>query len=152
MRRTLLLLLALIPAFAIAGFPFEATIEEMAQQADHILTGRVVGVDMVNGHGKLVTDPKARTGPGLDNTIRLRIEVEQVLVSSSSKVPKVIPVPLASHLHYTLGQIQEAHTKDSELRLILLKGNDFTGIKPGVFMRPLSDKDEVLRVHAATHR
>ena len=152
MRRILLLVLALIPAFVSAGVPFEATAEEMAQQADHILTGRVVGVDMVNGKGKLVTDPKARTGPGLDNTIRLRILVDQVLVSTSAKVPNVIPVPLASHLHYTLGQIQEAHKTDSELRLILLKGNDFTGIMPGVFMRPLSDKDWVLRVHAASHR
>ena len=56
------------------------------------------------------------------------------------------------HIAYTVDDIQEAHKSDSELRLFLLKGNDFTGIKPGVFMRPLSDKDQVLRVHAASHR
>jgi hypothetical protein len=152
MRRILLLVLALIPAFVSAGVPFEATVDEMAQQADHILVGRVVGVDMVNGQGKLITDPKARTGPGLENTIRLRVHVEQVLYSTSAKVPNLIPVPLASHLHYTLGQIQEAHKSNSEPRLVLLKGKDFTGIKPGVFMLPLSDKDQVLRVHAASHQ
>jgi hypothetical protein len=151
MRHVLLFLIALVPAMAIAGFPFEATLEEMAQQADHVLVGRVVGVDMVDGKRDPVLDPKARTGPGLDNTIRLLIRVDQVLVSNASNVPNVIPVPLASHLHYTLGQIQEAHAGDKELRLVLLKGPDFVGIKPGVFLRPLADKDIVLRLHAASH-
>ena len=151
MRRVLLLLIALVPAIALAGFPFEATLEDMAQQADHVLIGHVIGVDMVNGQGDAVSDPQARTGPGLDNTIRLRIRVDQVLVSTASKVPDVIPVPLASHLHYTLGQIQEAHANDKEGRLVLLKGPEFVGIKPGVFLRPLKDKDEALRWYAASH-
>ncbi|MEN1943217.1 hypothetical protein WCE55_05055 [Luteimonas sp. MJ293] len=151
MRRALLLLVALVPAIAMAGFPFEATLEEMAQQADHILVGRVAGVDMVDGQGRPVKDPEARTGPSLDNTIRLLIQVDQVLVSNAAKVPDVIPVPLASHLHYKLGQIQEAHERDEEVRLVLLKGSDFVGIKPGVFLRPLTDKDTALRLHAASH-
>ena len=151
MRRVLLLLVALVPAIAMAGFPFEATLEEMAQQADHILVGRVAGVDMVDGQGRPVKDPEARTGPSLDNTIRLLIQVDQVLVSNAAKVPDVIPVPLASHLHYKLGQIQEAHEGDEEVRLVLLKGSDFVGIKPGVFLRPLTDKDTALRLHAASH-
>jgi hypothetical protein len=151
MNRIFLLLIALVPAIALAGFPFEATLEEMAQQADHVLVGRVVGVDMVDGKGNPVVDPKARTGPGLDNTIRLLIQVDQVLVSTASHVPDVIPVPLASHLHYTLGRIQEAHAGDKEVRLVLLKGPGFVGIKPGVFFRPLTDKHQVLRLHEASH-
>lgn len=51
MRRVLLFLIALVPAVVLAGFPFEATLEEMAQQADHVLVGRVVGVDMIDGQG-----------------------------------------------------------------------------------------------------
>ena len=151
MRRILLLLIAFVPAIAMAGFPFEATLEEMAQQADHVLVGRVAGVDMVDGRGKPVTDTEARTGPSLDNTIRLLIQVDQVLASNAAKVPDVIPVPLASHLHYTLGQIQEAHQGDEAVRLVLLKGSDFVGIKPGVFLRPLTDKDRALQLHAASH-
>ena len=72
MRRILLFLVALTPVIAMAGFPFEATLDEMAQQADHILVGRVAGVDMVDAHGNPVNDPEARTGTSLDNTIRLR--------------------------------------------------------------------------------
>ncbi|EHR39360.1 MAG: hypothetical protein PHE38_15920 [Alishewanella agri] len=151
MCRILLLLFAFVPAITFAGLPFEVSLEEMAKQADHILVGRVVGVDMVNGQGRLITDPEARTGPGLDNTIRLRIQVDQVLVSSALKVPDLIPVSLSPHLHYTLGQIKEAHDGDTEARLVLLKGPEFVGIKPGVFFRPLTDKDLVLRLHAASH-
>ena len=151
MRRFLLFLAALVPAVVLAGFPFEATLEDMAQQSDHILIGRVVGVDMVDAKGTLITDEEARTGPGLSNTIRLRIHVDEVLFTSSPVVPEVIPVPLASHLHYSLGQVRKAHNGDTEVRLVLLKGPEFSGIKPGVFLRPLADKEEALRLHAATH-
>ena len=151
MRRVLLLLVALVPAIAMAGIPFEATLEEMSQQADHVLIGRVVGVDMVDDRGKPVVDPESRTGPGLNNTIRLLIRVDQVLASNVSKVPDVLPVPLATHLHYTLGQIQEAHAADEDVYLVLLKGPDFVGIKPGVFLRPIGDKEAALRFHAAAH-
>jgi hypothetical protein len=57
----------------------------MAEGADHILVGRVTGVDMVDGRGRPVTDEGARTGPGLDNTIRLLITADEVLVTSAEK-------------------------------------------------------------------
>jgi hypothetical protein len=153
MRRFFAAILVLLPFTAMAGFPFEATLQEMAASADHILVGRVTGVDMINGSGGLVHDPDARTGPGLRNKIRLRIAVDEVLTSDSTNVPKLLYVPLASHLHYTLGQIQDAHAETSEPRLILLKGASFEAIKPGLFMRPLEDKEEALRVHRTSrHR
>jgi hypothetical protein len=151
MKRLLLLVAALLPAIALAGLPFEASLEEMAEGADHILVGRVTGVDMVDGRGRPVTDEGARTGPGLDNTIRLLITVDEVLVTSATHVPEVLPVPLASHLHYSLGQIRSAHEGDTLVRLVLLKGNDFSGIKPGVFLRPLADKEQALELHSASH-
>lgn len=151
-RRILTILLAaLIPATSFGGLPFEATLEEMAQGADHILIGHVAGVDMIDGQGKPVLDSKAMTGPGLKNTIRLLITVDEVLVTNAATVPKVLPVPLASHLHYSLGQVSDAHNGDTTMRLILLQGKDLVGIKPGVFMRPLSDKSEALRFYHAAH-
>lgn len=130
MRRFLLLLASLLPIAALAGLPFEATLEEMAESADHIIIGRVTGVDMIDGRGKPVTDEAARTGPGLNNTIRLLITVDEVLVTNADHVPDVLLVPLASHLHYSLGQIRSAHEGDSVVRLVLLKGSDFAGMKP----------------------
>jgi hypothetical protein len=152
MRRILLTLFTLFPVTALAGVPFEATLEDMAVSADHILVGRVTGVDMIDGAGKPVTDPKARTGPGSRNTIRLRIAVDRVLVSTVDPVPRQLFVPLASHLHYSLGQIQAAHAQASDPRLMFLKGTAFDGIKPGVFMRPMEDQREAFRLRKAAGR
>lgn len=150
--RLLGLAATLLPAIALAGFPFEATLEEMAQQADHILIGRVVGVDMIDGAGRQVSDETQRTGPVSKNTIRLRIQVDEVLVTNAANVLEVLPVPLASHLHYSLGQVRRAHDGDTEVRLVLLKGENFEGIKPGVFLRSLGDREEALRLHAEARR
>jgi len=124
----------------------------MAQRADHILVGRVTSVDMVDANGTGVTDPQARTGPGLKNVIRLLVAVDEVLVTNAPSVPGVMLVALDPFLHYSLGQIQDAHAGDTQSRLLLLKGKDFVGIKPGVFFRPLSDKEKALRIHRESHR
>ncbi|RYG64817.1 hypothetical protein EON80_18505 [bacterium] len=152
MRGVLLAIFALLPTTALAGFPFEATLDEMASSADHILVGRVTGVDMINESGRQIQDLEAKTGPGLKNQIRLRIAVDKVLITNSSNVPKILYIPLASHLHYTFGQIRDAHAQDSEPRLIFLKGPRFEAIKPGLFMRPLEQKEEALRLHKASHQ
>lgn len=152
MKRLLVIVALLVCVTANAGLPFEASLQEMAQEADHILVGRVTGVDMIDAKGEQVRDRNARTGPGLTNTIRLLVAVDEVLITNLPPVPKVLAVPLASHLHYSLGQIQEAHAGDKESRLLLLKGKKFDGIKPGLFLRPLSDKAEALKLYAESHR
>lgn len=55
-------------------------------------------------------------------------------------------------MHYSLGQIMSAYEAGSTRLLVLLKGADFSAIQPGVFFRPLPDKEEILRIHAAAHR
>lgn len=153
MRRLLLVITALFFSVSVnAGFPFEATLQDMAREADHILVGRVTGVEMIDAQGEQVRDRDARTGPGLTHTIRLLLTVDEVLVTNLPPVPRVLAVPLASHLHYSLGQIQDEHADDGEVRLILLKGKKFDGIKPGLFFRPLSEKAEVLKHYAESHR
>lgn len=150
--RRYIYLILLLPAIALAGLPYEATLEEMAGNADHILIGRVIGVDMINGKGKQVTNTRARTGPGSNNTIRLLITVDEVLVSNADHVPTILPVPLANHLHYSLGQIRDALKGDAPMELVLLRGSDFSAIKPGVFLWSVSDKDRALELyHASRH-
>lgn len=152
MKRLLLLLMCLFPGFALAGFPNVATLEEMARSADHILIGRVTGVDMIDGQGKPITDESARTGPGLNNTIRLLISVDEVLVTNAPHVPMTLALPLGSHLHYTLGQIRSAHEGDTKVRLVLLKGSDFSGIQEGLFFRPFAEKEKALEIYHSTGR
>jgi len=154
MRLILLLAILLFPNLAQAGFPNEATLAEMATRADHVLIGRVTGVDMIDAKGNQITDLDARTGPGLNNSIRLLIAVDEVLVTAvpPARVPKTLALPLGRHLHYTLGQIREAHEGDTEARLILLKDGDFSGIKEGLFFRPLEEKEKALEIYRSTHK
>ncbi len=151
MKRTMLAMLLLMPLWSSASFPLRATLAQMAFSADHIFVGTVTGVDMVDGDGNAIDNPAARTGPGLENVIRLTIRVDEMLVTNAGDIPREIKVPLDSSLHYTLGQIQ-AESGDQAPRLVLLKGPSFAPILAGVFSRPLGDRDEALRLHAQTRR
>ncbi len=131
--------------------PLQATLEEMAQSADHVLIGSVVGVDMLDSDGRPLTGDNERTGPGLGNVIRLIIEVQTVLVSSAADVPKEIRVPLDPMMHYSLGQIRKAHNEPSESFLLLLKGPSFAPILPGVFGRPMTEQEEAIRLYTKHH-
>jgi hypothetical protein len=152
MKRLLLLAAVLFPVLALASLPLQATLQEMAASADHILVGTVVGVDMVDGDGKLLTDPNAMTWPGLPNVIRLQVRINKTLVSNAAIVPAQLAIPLDPFLHYRLGQIQEAHAGRQQAMLLMLKGPSFAPIKAGVFARPLADRAKALRLHAASRR
>jgi hypothetical protein len=152
MGRLLLSLAATIPLVALASLPQQMSLAEMAAEADHVLVGHVVGVDMVDGNGVPVMDDRARTGPGLNNVIRLHVAVDETLTTTAERVPKELLVPLDPFMHYSLGQIRSAHQNDATLRLLLLKGADFSILRPGIIFLPLQEKDEVLRVHGAAHR
>jgi hypothetical protein len=152
MRRLLLSLAATVTLAALASLPLQMSLAEMATEADHLLVGRVVGVDMIDGNGRPVLDDQARTGPGLKNVIRLRIAVDETLTTMAERVPKELLVSLDPLMHYSLGQIRSAHQNDATPRLLLLKGTDFSSLRPGIFFLPLQERDEALRVHSAAHR
>jgi hypothetical protein len=152
MKRLLLLAALLFPLPAGASLPLQATLKEMASSADHMLIGTVIGVDMVDGDGVAVDDPAAGTGPGLANVIRLQVRVDETLVTNAAKVPAVLDIPLDPFLHYSLGQIKNAHAGVNHPILLLLKGPSFAPIKAGVFARPLADQPEALRLYAASRR
>jgi hypothetical protein len=147
MERRMLLLIALFPGVVVASFPLQASLTTMAQHADHILIGHTVEVDMMDREGNRLVDPEGMTGPGLNNTIRLHIQVDKVLVTNAKTVPKVLTIPLDPFMHYGLGQVKAAESANRKPRLILLRGPAFQPILAGVFSRPLADKNEALRLH-----
>jgi hypothetical protein len=61
-----------------ASTPLDASLSDLACGADHVLVGRVIGVDMIDGKGRQISDQKATTGPGLKNQIRLAVAVDEV--------------------------------------------------------------------------
>lgn len=134
---------------AIASIPLEASLSDLACGADHVLVGRVVEVDMVNAKGRLVRDKRARTGPGLKNTIRLHVEVIEVIDSPSSPHPNLVKVSLDPFMHYSLGQIQAAHTAPSEPMLVFLRGKEFSPVVAGRFFWSLDAREEALSIRTA---
>jgi hypothetical protein len=147
MKYVVTLLLSFCTAVAFATLPLQATLEQLASDSDHILAGHVIGVDMVDADGNEIKDEKAMTGPALQTKIRLIIKVDQVFFSRARAVPDTIRVPLDPLMHFSLGQIKEAHREPSESMLVILQGR-FEPVVPGVFFRELPDAQKALEIRA----
>jgi hypothetical protein len=129
-----------------ASVPLDASLEELACGADHIFVGRVVGVDMVNLNGRQVRHPEAMTGPGMNRTIRLEVEVLERVESTEAVLPASVRVPLDPFMHYSLGQVKAAHTEPSSARLVFLRGANFQPVIAGRFFWSLEEKEEALKL------
>jgi hypothetical protein len=151
MRHAITIAALLFSSLVFASTPIPTTIEELAAGADHILIGRVVGVDLIDEKGRELTDDYARTGPGVTNTIRLHVAVDEVLVTNAKKVPKLLKVPLDPFMHYTLGQIKAEHAEPSPPFLLLLRGPSFSPVVPGAVLRSLEERETALRIQAESH-
>jgi hypothetical protein len=141
------LLLLLLSTIALATLPPDVSQEKLLANTDHVLIGRLIRIDMVNGDGEEIMDPSARTGPGLRNTIRFHVAIDEVCISTKKKVPPLLVVPLDRTMHYSLGQVQEAETRKMGSSLILLlKGSKFRPPFRGMFSAPIEAKEEILRM------
>ena len=102
---------------------------------------------MIDGDGNALTSYDARTGPGSKNVIRLKLEVLKMHVSSDYRTPKSVRVPLDNFMHFSLGQIQEAHADASEEFLVFLRSEKYQPIIAGRFLWSLDDLEEALKIH-----
>jgi len=146
MKILLFTLLILFPLLGNSSLPLEVSLEQLAKNTDHLLVGRVVGVDMIDPSGNEILDLSARTGPGIGNVIRLIIKVDEVIITNASSVPEVLKVPLDPFMHYTLGQIKEVHRAESIPFLLLLEGEEFVPPFAGTFSRGLSEKESIMKL------
>lgn len=99
---------------------------------------------MIDSKGKEITDVNARTGPGLTNTIRLIVDVENVVLTNTKEVPHILKVPLDPFMHFRLGQIRDAHASSQTSFLLLLKGPNFEPPFAGVFAKPIKEQEKFL--------
>ncbi|HEY0684013.1 MAG TPA: hypothetical protein VGD45_16905 [Steroidobacter sp.] len=152
MRYAVALFIGLCSIAAFATLPLQATLEQLASDSDHILAGHVIGVDMVGADGKEISDETAMTGPGRQTKIRLIIKVDKVFFSRAKAVPDTIRVPLDPMMHFSLGQIREAHREPSRTMLLILKGGSFEPVVPGVFFRELDEAQKALDIRARAQR
>ena len=143
-KKTLFLLALCVPALVSATSVPEKSLEMMVREADHVIVATVIEVDMVDGLGRPVTQPKARTGPGLKNQMRFRLSVEEVLSTRGAKLPRRIVVPLWQMWHYSLGTMQTEVT--GTRGIFLLKGKDFQPVHHAGFQRSLGERVEIERL------
>ena len=119
---------------------------ELIKRADHVFAGRIVKVDMIQGNGDIVTNPKARTGPGLKNKIRLHIAPDRkaVLKGNGSVLPRRVIVELWPRWHKRLGTTKKR--LENRKKIFLLKGRKFKRVYPGYFLRELSEEKRIRRI------
>lgn len=140
---SLLLLFAFsTPLSLIATSIKEKPLEGLVAEADHVIVGKVTHVTMRNWIGWKTTNPKARTGPGSRNEIRLHIAVETngVLKTDQRKFPSTLEVPLWRMWHYSLGS---AKASEGKTYIFLLKGEKMERVYEGYFQRDLSEKETI---------
>lgn len=143
MRRLLVCcFLVLCPGLVLATSIPPKELTELVADSDHILIGKVIKVDMIDGQDRQVTGKEARTGPGLDNLIRLHVQVEAdgYLRSNRPKVAQTLVIPLWSAWHYSLDRWKEEQGKSF---LFLLKGPEYEKVYPALFMRSLDERAKI---------
>jgi len=134
----LLMLCALGQAAATSVAPRD--LEQLVGEAELVVVAKVQSVDMVDGRGRPVTDPQARTGPGSENRIFLALLVEEVLHGDVANPSVPLRVPLWQMWHYSLGSIREA--AEGSQGVFLLKGN-LEPVYPADFQRPLEERAQI---------
>lgn len=144
-----LLLLATGPE-AGASVPIEMNIEELACRTDHVLMARVVDVELINSKGHV--QKSGDTGPGLGHTIRLILEVDEVVESNAAEVPQRLKFPLDSFVHYSVEQVRRVHEDDNAEYLVLLAGDRFQPLVPGFGLFSSSMREKVTTLRASCRR
>ncbi|ALN58190.1 hypothetical protein GLE_2842 [Lysobacter enzymogenes] len=124
-------------------------LEELVRESDHVVVATVVGVDMVDGRGRALNDPAARTGPGSANRMSFELKVESVLFTRAGSLPPRIRVPLWSMWHYQLGTMRDEVVGSRGIFLLKgapPKGDRYEPAYPGGFQRPLEEREQIERL------
>ncbi len=138
------ILIGLLPFAVLASLPLEISMLKVVTESDHVLTVQVIGVDMIGEKGEQITDLGAKTGPGNKNLIRLICEVKETHITNATSVPQVIEIPLDGFMHYSLGQVKEAHEGQSYPMIVVLKGGAFKPAYAGIFRYPMHELETIL--------
>lgn len=115
----------------------------LVANADYIVVGKVLKIDMVDSNGHEIKDPKARTGYKSGKIIRYHIVIDQkqVLKGNSKKIP---PALILSDWSMWIKELGETK-KDGEGKkcIFLLNALNFSPKPPAEFVRDISEKQEI---------
>lgn len=123
MKRWMLLLALCCGGAADATSIAPRPLSEILAKSDHVIVGRIVEVDMLDGQGRPVIDLEGRTGPGFANVIRYRVHVEDVMQTNAVRVPAVLVIQEWPGWITTLGGMKASVT--GQQFVFLLSGAEF---------------------------
>ena len=143
-----ILCLTLLALNALATSYATPKLSDLVKKADHIIIAKISKVDMIDGKGKEVKDPKARTGPGLENVIRYHLEVKtaKFIKNGNKQKPKEIIIELDNFQHLTLGGIKSLD--EGKEFIFLLQGKKYKSVYPYFFKRDKDEKKKILEVQS----
>jgi hypothetical protein len=146
-RRTgLALLLALtpgLPTLRATSIP-QKSLSELVAASDHILVGTVVDMGIYNSAGWKLSNPWARTGPGLSNQIwrRVKIDRQNVLKTDRAELPDFISIGEWQMWHSRHNNWMEDRSVGQSY-IFLLTGEEMRWVYPRDFQRDLEDKAQI---------
>lgn len=143
-RSLLLLVLCLFVCGSLSATSIPPkSLPELVAEAEHILIGTIRRVSMHGADGREISDPKAKTGPGLPNEIRLHVTLDPkgVLKTNKSPLSAEITIPLWKMWHSTFERVRSAN--EGKTYIFLLKGDDMGFVYPGGCQVGLGKRAEI---------
>lgn len=144
-----ILLMSLLSFQSHSSLPLQVSMFDVVEESDHVLTVKIVGVDMIDGEGRQIDDENAMTGPGKSNTIRLLAQVTKVHLSSADNVPEMLKIPLDPFMHYSFGQVASVYQDRTPSMVVVLKGETFLPAHAGVFGYPEVELETILSLFSS---
>lgn len=121
-------------------------LSELVAEADYIVVGKVVKLDMVDAKGKEVVDKNANTGPRSGNTIRYHVLIDKkrTLKGNPKKIPEKLVFPDWPMWIRSLGGMKELY--GGVTCIFLLKAPDFSPSSSAQFVRDIDEKSKIERI------
>lgn len=112
----------IVGSVALATEKVERPLPAMIAEADYIVVGKITRVAMFDGHNREISDPRAETGPGLENEIRFFVRVaSDGLLKMRKSLPQDIVITRWKMWHMDLATMKAEAEGNSYI--FLLKSN-----------------------------
>ncbi len=155
LMKKLILLFVLILGFSVAANATSikpTDLSVLVTQADYIVVGKVVKMDMIDANGQEIFDKKARTGPRSGKMIRYFVAVDRkkTLKGDIKKIPQSLVLPDWPMWIRGIDGMKEMY--EGKNCIFLLGAPNLFPKPQSQFVRDISEKSEIVRILRSEHR
>lgn len=111
------------------------TIDELFAKSDHVLTGYITSLELVDAQNNKLRSDDSPTGIGSGNKIRMTIEIDDIIKTTSKNIPTTLTIVYRSSIHRSM----KARRESIEYKQIFfLSGDDFIPAARDQFYKPIT--------------